>query len=147
MTQENSSIQQRVALHIAKLANEPGALLPLLHAVQNDVGYIPEESIEPMAKALNLSRAEVYGVIKYYHHFRTEPVKGKLIQICRAEACKSVGADKLWEHAESTYGADHTVKEAYCLGLCANAPSAMVDDTLLAQVGSTKLDKFMGDHK
>src|SRR6185369_10295538 len=89
---------------LARRANEPGALLPILHELQDSLGHIPADVVPEIASVLNLSRAEVHGVVSYYHHFRALPAAGKVVQICRAESCKSMGADALLKHAQQHLG-------------------------------------------
>ena len=121
-------------------ADEPGGLLPILHDVQDALGYIPSDAVPVIAKGLNLSRAEVHGVIKYYHHFRSEPAGRTVVQVCRAESCQACGADALMAHAERVLGcASHhtradgvyTLEPVYCLGMCALSPAIMVGDRAL----------------
>jgi formate dehydrogenase subunit gamma len=115
---------------------QPGALLPVLHAIQDTVGYIPAEAVPLVAAALNLSRAEVHGVITFYHHFRQQPPGRHVLRLCRAEACQSVGGEALADHARATLGCDFhettadgavTLEPVYCLGQCAAGPALMVD--------------------
>ena len=133
-------------------AGEPGALLPILHDVQDALGFIPAESVPAIAKGLNLSRAEVHGVITYYHHFRSEPAGRTVVQVCRAESCKACGADALMAHAEKVLGcASHhtradgayTLEPVYCLGLCASSPAIMVGEKLYARVTPEKFDRVV----
>ena len=137
---------------LARHAGEPGALLPILHDVQDALGYIPADSVPAIAKGLNLSRAEVHGVITYYHHFRSEPAGLTVVQVCRAESCKACGADALMAHAEKVLGcASHhtstdgkyTLEPVYCLGLCASSPAIMVDEKLYARVTPQKFDRVI----
>jgi formate dehydrogenase subunit gamma len=127
--------------------HRPGALLPILHDVQDALGYIPPESVAQIATALNLSRAEVHGVITFYHHFRTEPPAKHTIQICCAEACQSMGAEHLVQHAEKKLAGSKQgvceLKPVYCLGLCATSPAMMVDDELHARVTPEKFDRLL----
>ncbi len=125
-----------------------GGLLPLLHAVQDAFGYVPAEAVEPMAKGLNLSRAEVHGVISYYHHFRQSPPGRAVVQVCRAESCKACGADALMAEVEQRLGvkahetrADGAVslEPVYCLGLCAQSPAMQVNDRVFARVTADRL--------
>lgn len=122
---------------------KPGALLPLLHAVQDALGHVPPTAVPMMATALNLSRAEVHGVITYYHHFRSEPAGRHVVQVCRAEACQACGADELLAQAERVLscrpGATRadgavTLEPVFCLGLCASSPAIQIDDRLHARV-------------
>jgi formate dehydrogenase subunit gamma len=122
----------------------PGALLPILHDIQDQLGYVPSDAVADIAEALNLSRAEVHGVITYYHHFRTEAPKGAVVQVCRAEACQSCGSEALWEHAtKKTQGQAVTLESVYCLGLCATAPSMSINDQPYARVSHAKFDRLL----
>lgn len=111
-------------------------LLPILHAVQDSFGFIAQDHVRVIANALNISRAEVHGVITYYHHFRTQPVGKHHLQICRAEACQAMGSDQVFALAEEIcqheISSNHkkiTVQPVYCLGLCACSPALLLDDT------------------
>ncbi len=117
---------------LAAHREQPGALLPVLHAVQDALGHIPPESVPEIARALSLSRAEVHGVISYYHHFRQEPSGRHVVRVCCAEACQAVGAEALAEHARARCaGTDVALEPVYCLGLCACGPAVQVDETHL----------------
>jgi formate dehydrogenase subunit gamma len=137
--------------HILDAKKEmPGALLPILHDVQDALGFVPPEVVPAIAQALNLSRAEVHGVVSYYHHFRSEPAGRSVVQICRAEACKAMGSDALWEQAcQHTGGHGHsgggavTLEAAYCLGLCASSPAMSVNDKPYARLTSEKLVRIL----
>ncbi|QQC63853.1 NAD(P)H-dependent oxidoreductase subunit E [Paraburkholderia ginsengisoli] len=129
----------------------PGmSLLAVLHAIQDELGYVPPAAVAPLARALSLSRAEVHGVITYYHHFRSEPAAPVTVQLCRAEACRSMGTEALARHIESHTGcrfdADHQpgatveLESVYCLGQCALSPAMMVNGTLHARVSPQKFD-------
>lgn len=133
-------------------ASRPGALLPLLHEVQERLGHIPESSVPVIAKALNLSRAEVHGVVTFYHHFRESRPGAHVIQICRAEACQAVGANQLIAHAETSLqcGLHHTcadrsitLEPVYCLGQCAVGPAIAVNDKPYAMVNAQKFDAII----
>lgn len=126
----------------------PGALLPLLHDVQDTLGHVPAEAVPAIARALNLSRAEVHGVISYYHHFRSAPPGRHVVQVCRAESCQACGAEALWHAAQAALGcpgggtrADGavTLEPVYCLGLCALSPALQVDDRLHARMTPDRL--------
>ena len=121
----------------------PGALLPILHDIQHQLGYVPSDAVADIAEALNLSRAEVHGVVTYYHHFRTEAPRGAVVQVCRAEACQSCGSEALWEHAKRTAGQAVTLESVYCLGLCATAPSMSINDQPYARVSHARFDKLL----
>jgi len=129
-----------------------GALLPLLHAIQDLLGFIPPAAVPDIAEGLNLSRAEVHGVITYYHFFRSEPAGQHVVQVCRAEACQACGADALLALAEKTLGCTAhqtsasgqvTLEPVYCLGLCASSPAIQVDDRLHARMTPHKLTTLL----
>ncbi len=131
--------------------DRPGALLPLLHAVQEALGHVPPDAVAVIAKGLNLSRAEVHGVITYYHFFRQAPAGRHVVQVCRAEACQACGGEALLAHAEQVLGckvhqtrADGavTLEAVYCLGLCASSPAIQIDDRLHARMTPAKLDRL-----
>lgn len=137
---------------LARHADEPGPLLPILHDVQDALGYIPQHLVPEIATALNLSRAEVHGVITYYHHFRAEPVGRHVVQICRAESCQAMGAEALLAHAQAQLGcAVHgtskdgafTLEPVYCLGLCASSPAMMLGDEPHARVTPKRFDALV----
>jgi formate dehydrogenase subunit gamma len=136
---------------LARLGQEPGALLPVLHAVQEALGFVPKDAVPVIAEALNLSRAEVHGVVTYYHFFRSEKPGQHVVQVCRAEACQACGADDLMAQAEKIFGckthrtrADGAVslEPIYCLGLCALSPAVMVDDKVHGRVTPQKLQSL-----
>lgn len=137
---------------LARRAGEPGALLPILHELQDALGHVPADVVPRIAEALNLSRAEVHGVVSYYHHFRSTPAKGRVLQICRAEACQAMGADALIAHAQDKLGCElhgHsaegavTLEPVYCLGLCASSPALMLGDELHARMTPQRLDALL----
>ncbi|MDK9704445.1 MAG: NAD(P)H-dependent oxidoreductase subunit E [Sulfuritalea sp.] len=123
----------------------PGALLPILHEIQEALGHIPPESVPLIAKELNLSRAEVHGVISYYHHFRQTPPGRHIVRVCCAEACQAVGGEALAEHARARLeGSDLSLEPVYCLGLCAIGPALQIDETTLhAKVTPKKFDALI----
>jgi len=132
-----------------------GALMPLLHAIQDAVGYVPDDAVPLIAHGLNLSRAEVHGVISFYHHFRTHPAGRHVVRICRAEACQSRGARALEAHAKKSLGIDFhetttdgaiTLEAVYCLGNCGCGPSVLVDpDGLHARMTPASFDALVGE--
>lgn len=131
-----------------------GPLLPILHAMQDAFGHIPEATHTPIAEALNISRAELHGVISFYHDFRTNPAGRHVLKICRAEACQAVGGTALAEATLAKLGLDWhgttangavTVEPVYCLGLCACAPAAMLDDRTVGRVDSTRMDALLAE--
>ena len=134
-----ASVREAIARH----RDLPGALLPVLHAVQDALGYVPPGAVPLIAEALKLSRAEVHGVISFYHYFRTRAPGKHTIHLCRAEACQAVGAFALERHAKQKLGIDYhettadgryTLEPVYCLGNCACAPSLMVNGELHGRV-------------
>jgi len=128
-----------------KHQHQPGALLPILHGIQHALGYVPDEAVPLIAKQLNLSRAEVHGVITYYHHFRQTPPGKHVVRVCCAEACQANGGEALAEHAaKSLQGADVTLEPVYCLGLCSIGPNIQIDETgLHAHVTPKKFDALI----
>lgn len=142
----------RIAAVLERLGDLPGALLPVLHEIQHEIGYIPPAAVPVIARALNLSRAEVHGVISFYTHFRTEPGGVHLIQLCRAEACQAVGSRELEAHVKARLGIDYDATSAdgkvrlepvYCLGNCACGPSLQIDDRLHARVTPQRFDALL----
>jgi len=136
---------------LARRAHEPGALLPILHELQDRLGWVPPQAVPQIAEALNLSRAEVHGVVTYYHHFRSSAPGRHVVQICRAEACQARGADALLAQAESLLGCKShhtradgavTLDPVFCLGLCAMSPAVMVDAKLYGRVTPQRLQQI-----
>ena len=146
--------QRAAVLHaIEAHRHRPGALLPVLHAVQDALGYVPPESLGVIAHELNLTRAEVHGVVTFYHHFRSTPPGRNIVRLCRAEACQALGARALEAHAKRTLGIDFhettsdgaiTLEPVYCLGNCGCGPSVLVgDDELHARVTPAAFDELV----
>lgn len=129
-----------------------GPLLPILHAMQAEFGHVPQAAVPMLAEALNISKAEVHGVVSFYHDFREVPAGRHVVKICRAEACKSVGADGLAEatlarlgvawHGTTKNGAI-TIEPVYCLGLCACGPAAMVDGKVIGRVDEARMARIL----
>lgn len=139
---------------IAEHTHLEGATLVILHALQEAFGFVPEAAIPMVAQALNLSRAEVHGVFTFYHDFRHKPAGKHVLKLCRAEACQAAGGDALAAHAEAKLGiaignttADErvTLEPIYCLGLCATAPSAMLDGRLVGRLDEKRLDALVAE--
>ena len=139
---------------IARLKDEPGPLLLVLHAVQDALGHIPAAAVPVIADGLNLSRAEVHGCVTFYHYFRDHPAGQHTIRICRAEACQSMDADKLVAHAKRRLGVDfhHTtpggefsLEPVYCLGNCACSPAVMIDQTLYGRVTPQRFEELLAE--
>ncbi|MGF6921010.1 formate dehydrogenase subunit gamma [Paraburkholderia sp. 40] len=135
---------------IERHSRRGGSLLAVLHAIQDELGFVPPDAVAPLARALNLSRAEVHGVITYYHHFRTQPAAAVTVQLCRAEACRSMGTEALAQHIEAhtgcrfdaghQHGATVELESVYCLGQCALSPALVLNGTLKAKVTPQKFD-------
>ena len=130
--------QEQARAIIATHADEEGATLPILHALQHAFGYIHNDAVPLVAAALNLSRAEVHGIVTFYHEFRRTPPGRHVLRLCRAEACQSVGAEAVADAAhrhlgvgwhETTADGSVTLEPVFCLGLCASGPAALLDDT------------------
>lgn len=137
---------------IQQWATVAGGLMPLLHAVQNQLGHIPEASVVTIAKAVNLSRAEVHGVVSFYHDFSYLPKGRTTIQVCRAEACQAMGSQQLEEHIKARLGIDFdettedgqfSLKPVYCLGNCACTPSIRIADEVYARVDAERFDEIL----
>lgn len=142
--------------HIESHKNVPGALLPLLHAIQDDIGYVPEEIYPRISKALALSVAEVHGVVSFYHHFKTHPVGKHVLQVCRAESCQAMGSEQLEAAIKSHLGVDYhqttadgevTLLPVYCLGNCACSPAVMMDDEVYGRMNLTKVNALINEVK
>jgi formate dehydrogenase subunit gamma len=145
---------EAIAGCIEQYREVPGGLLPLLHAIQHNVGFVPADSVPSIAKALHLSRAEVHGVISFYHDFRSQQAGRHVLQICRAEACQALGARSLEAHAKASLGVDFggttadgaiTLEAVYCLGNCACSPSVRLDDQVHARVDAARLDELLAE--
>ena len=143
--QAQATLEQIVARHAARR----GALLPLLHDVQDAFGYIAEDAVPVIAHALNLSRAEVHGVVTFYHDFRRAPAGRHVVKLCRAEACQARGGKAIEELASAKLGVEMgktrddgqvTLEPVYCLGLCAIGPNALVDGRPVAALDAARLD-------
>lgn len=148
----NDDVSERVLAIVNELRALEGPLLPILHAVQEDFGHIPEHVLPVIARELNLSRAEVHGVVTFYHEFRAHPAGQHVVRICRAEACQSVGGRDIAEHACQTLGLDWhqttpdgkiTLEPVYCLGLCSTAPSAQIDGELHGRLDTETLSALI----
>jgi formate dehydrogenase subunit gamma len=136
----------------AEHGKRPDELIEILHDVQSALGYVPETVVPVLAQALNLSRAEVHGVVTFYHDFRAKPAGRHVLKLCRAEACQSMGGEAIVELAEHRLGvscgetsADGrvTLEPIYCLGLCATAPSAMIDGRVVGRMTAERLDALL----
>ncbi|TAL79062.1 MAG: formate dehydrogenase subunit gamma [Burkholderiaceae bacterium] len=148
-----ATIQQVARQALEQFAGQKGNLLPILHAVQHALGYIPDTAVPTLAQALQLSRAEVHGVVRFYANLRTTPPGKMVLEVCRAESCQAMGGDALADHAKNRLGCDFhstsangevTLEPVYCLGLCAQSPAVMIDGEPYARMTPAKLDKLLG---
>ncbi|MGS2724705.1 formate dehydrogenase subunit gamma [Porticoccus sp. GXU_MW_L64] len=139
---------------IDNLKSKPGALLPILHAVQGRYGYIPKAAVAVIADSLNLSRAEVHGVISFYHFFRSEQGGEHTLYVCRAEACQSMGSRQLEAYIKEKLAVEYhgtsadgkvTLEPVYCLGNCACSPNVRLDDSVYARMDQSKVDKLLSE--
>jgi formate dehydrogenase subunit gamma len=120
-----------------------GALLPILHDIQAGAGYISEEAVRTIADALNLTRAEVHGVVSFYHDFKTTPDLRPVIKLCRAEACKARGVDAMVSGVEAAAGSRVKIEAIYCLGLCSVGPAAMIGGAVHARLTPQRLAELV----
>ena len=148
----NGAIEALVEAAIARHASSEGPLLQILHAVQDTLNHIPPAAIPLIARSLNLSRAEVHGVVTFYHFFRQHPSGTHVVQVCQAEACRSMHSEQLTERAKSLLGIDfhqtttdgrYTLEPVYCLGNCACAPSIMINGELHGRVTPERLPELL----
>jgi formate dehydrogenase subunit gamma len=137
---------------VARHKHQPGPLIEILHDVQRSLGFVPADAVPLIAGELNLSRAEVHGVMTFYHHFRSAPHGRRTLRLCRAEACQSMNGRALEQHAknrlgigfgETTADGGVTLEAVYCLGLCACSPAAMIDEEVHGRVTPARLDELL----
>jgi formate dehydrogenase subunit gamma len=149
---ENSADTATIEAIVREHGDKPGGLLPLLHAIQDRLTYVPREAVPIIAEALNLSRAEVHGVVSFYHLFRTTAPGKQVLYLCRAEACQAMGARRLEEHVKQTLGIDFhettadgrfSLEPVYCLGNCACSPAVMIDETVHGRVSPERIDELL----
>jgi len=144
--------EARLCAIVAAHKDLEGPLLPILHAVQEAFGHVPQPAVPIIARELNLSRAEVHGVVTFYHDYRDKPAGRHVLKICRAEACQSMGCETLVRRAEARLGVECgsttandqvTFEAVYCLGLCAMSPAAMIDGEPVARLSAAKLESLL----
>lgn len=137
---------------VASIGEKPDALLPVLHAVQDRLGYIPPDSVSEIARALNLSRAEVHGVISFYHDFRSTPPGRSVVRVCRAESCQAMGAVELAAHIQKRLGVEfghssadgaYTLEAVYCLGNCVCSPAIVIGSDIHGRVTTERFDEII----
>ena len=143
---------ERASMIIAANSHREGAALPILHALQQAFGCVPDAAIPMVAEALNLSRAEIYGTVTFYHDFRKEPPGRRVLKLCRAKSCQAAGGDALAARAEERLGVEMggttadarvTLEAVYCLGLCHSSPAAMLDHDVFGMLDERKLDALL----
>ena len=148
---EHREVVRRIA---GDLKGRPGPLLEVLHAIQAQLGYVPAAAVPLIASELNLSRAEVHGVVSFYHFFRSTPPGAHTVSVCRAESCQAVGGEALAEHARQRLGVDFhettpdgrfSLEPVYCLGNCACSPAVMIDGRLHGRVTPERFDALVSD--
>ena len=156
MSEQEQDLSAVVSRVLEERMHQPGALLPILHGIQDVLGHVPREAIAQIAHALNLSRAEVHGVVSFYHYFRTTPPGRHTVYLCRAESCQSMGANQLVEHAKAKLGVDFhettrdgafTLEPIYCLGNCACSPAMMIDDEVYGRVTPERFEEVVRNVK
>ncbi|MDG1445250.1 MAG: formate dehydrogenase subunit gamma [Methylophilaceae bacterium] len=145
---------EKIESHIIAHKGLPGGLMPLLHAIQDDIGYIPEDVYPQIAQAMALSVAEVHGFVTFYHHFRTHPVGEHILQVCRAESCQAMGSEQLEADIKAKLGIDYhqttadgkvTLLPVYCLGNCACSPAVMMDDDVYGRVDMAQITELVSE--
>ncbi len=141
---------------IARFREQPGPLLLVLHAIQETLGYVPAEAVPRVAEGLNLSRAEVHGVVTFYHYFRQSPPGKHMVQLCRAEACQAMHGDQLEAHAKQRLGIEFhqttadgqfSLEPVYCLGNCACSPAVMIDGELYGRVSNQRFNELLAQRE
>jgi formate dehydrogenase subunit gamma len=154
VTSEAAEIAARVGQILRAHEGLEGPLLPVLHAVQAAFGYVPQAALPVIAAGLNISRADVHGVVSFYHDFREEPAGRHVLKLCRAEACQAMGADDVAAHAKARLGVDWhgtsadgvvTLEPVFCLGLCACGPAALVDGRVLGRVDKARIEALIAE--
>ena len=154
MSEPSEKVKRAVEEAVRRHAGESGPLLEILHTVQDELGCVPADAVAPIADALNLSRAEVHGVVSFYHHFRAAAPGRYVVQLCRAEACQSMNARATEKRAKELLGVDFgattpdgrvTLEAVYCLGNCACAPAIMVNGELHGRVTPERLAELAAE--
>jgi formate dehydrogenase subunit gamma len=150
------SERETVRRIVEDMKGRPGPLIEVLHSVQASLGYVPPDAVPILAEVLNLSRAEVHGVVTFYHFFRETPPGRHTVSLCRAESCQAMGAEELAEHAKSRLGVDFhqttadgafSLEPVYCLGNCACSPAVMIDGRLYGRLTPERLDALLAEQQ
>lgn len=154
MQSQGTDVAAQTAAIINAMKGLEGPLLPILHGIQEEFGYVPQETLPIIAQALNISRAEVHGVVTFYHDYRRAPAGRHVLKLCQAEACQSMGSDAVADrirqllgigfHETSADGAV-TLEPVYCLGLCACAPAAMLDGEVIGRIDQDVVDEIVAE--
>ena len=151
MQSASTDIAARARSVIDEFKDLEGPLLPILHGIQEEFGHVPSETVPVIADALNLSRAEVHGVVTFYHDYRSQPAGRHVLKLCRAEACQSMGADAIAAQISQALGIGFhetakddsvTLEPVFCLGLCACAPAAMLDGEVIGRRDADKIEEI-----
>ncbi|MEX0957138.1 MAG: formate dehydrogenase subunit gamma [Rhizobiaceae bacterium] len=154
MQPHSTEVTKKTAAIIDEMKSLEGPLLPILHGIQDEFGYVPAEALPVIAGALNISRAEVHGVVSFYHDYRNEPAGRHVLKLCRAEACQSMGGDAVAERLQELLGVKFhetaedgsvTLVPVYCLGLCACAPSAMLDGEVIGRLDDAMIEEIAAE--
>jgi formate dehydrogenase subunit gamma len=154
MQPASTEIASRTTAIIDEMKNLEGPLLPILHGIQHEFGYVPREALPVIASGLNLSRAEVHGVVSFYHDYRSQPAGRHVLKLCQAESCQSMGSDAVAAKFKQLLGIDFhetskdgavTLEPVYCLGLCACSPAAMLDGEVVGRLDAGKIDEIAAE--
>jgi formate dehydrogenase subunit gamma len=152
MQQNSTEIAERIASIVNEMKKLEGPLLPILHNIQDEFGYVPQEALPVIASGLNLSRAEVYGAASFYHDYRKHPAGRHVLKLCQAESCQSMGSDAVAARLRQALGIDFhqttadgavTLEPVYCLGLCACSPAALLDGEAIGRIDAGKVDEIV----
>lgn len=154
MQPASTEIASRTTAIIDEMKGLEGPLLPILHGIQHEFGYVPREALPVIATGLNLSRAEVHGVVSFYHDYRSQPAGRHVLKLCQAESCQSMGSDAVAAKFKQLLGIDFhetskdgavTLEPVYCLGLCACSPAAMFDGEVIGRLDAEKIDEIVAE--
>ncbi|MFB9978970.1 formate dehydrogenase subunit gamma [Mesorhizobium kowhaii] len=154
MQPASTEITSRTAAIVQELKGLEGPLLPILHGIQEEFGHVPQDALLVIAEALNISRAEVHGVVTFYHDYRSRPAGRHVLKVCQAESCQSMGSDAIAAKLkqllgigfhETTRDGSVTLEPVYCLGLCACSPAAMLDGEVIGRLDDEKLDEIVAE--
>src|SRR6185312_15535834 len=154
MERNETEIASRTLAVVDEWSDAEGPLLPILNGVQKEFGYVPAEALPVIAKALNISRADVYGVFSFYHDYRDHPAGRHVLKVCRAESCQAMGGDEMADRLREALGVDWhqtskdgavTLEPVYCLGLCACSPSAMLNGEVFGRLDEEKIGEIVAE--